>query len=460
MEWRYYGVQYPANQRAIFGRRLLDAIRYRRCAQQLPAIRTSPNVGGKFYLFLASVEDEEELPASTPELIREVLQAAGNTGTIFRPTDHLGGFTLEEIRRFTGPNLTTDNVGSLRDLFRLPVFAEAVPTVLDLSALDEEEIDASVDLELAVRHVHLIDWLSACGSGTWDRFVRACLALGLARPDERVRLRSLVRRLMLLGHVQVSPDQQHWCVCPLTLAASETEEDTIFVCGQQTAAVRSDLEQQLGRAESQGQPDDDGPPRLAFRVGPERAAAVTTAAGIPVRFAGFVAQTLCDALPDYPAWLGSLPTDGALRTAAFASCARYDGACFSHSAHPYEEDGRAVGQEGLYEFTAADGTCLYRYLDPGQGVWRNGEFYSLRFAGWVAAKMQASAFLLADNVRAAVPSTQRWPMLHERGLVLASGRLPRWSAEGPSMIYHGVGRDLLVRLAGKLPVEIKEPEHA
>ena len=51
---------------------------------------------------------------------------------------------------------------------------------------------------------------------------------------------------MLLGHVQVSPDQQHWCVCPLTLVSSEAEKDTVFVCGQQTAAVRRDLGLVLG----------------------------------------------------------------------------------------------------------------------------------------------------------------------------------------------------------------------
>ena len=100
MEWRYYGVQCPSRQRVVFGQRLIQAIRYRRCAQQLPAIRTSPNVGGTFYLFLASVEDEEELPADTPELIREVLQAAGNSGPIFRPNGHDGGFTLD---RSSGP---------------------------------------------------------------------------------------------------------------------------------------------------------------------------------------------------------------------------------------------------------------------------------------------------------------------------------------------------------------------
>jgi hypothetical protein len=265
---------------------------------------------------------------------------------------------------------------------------------------------------------------------------------------------------MLLGHLQVSPDQQHWCVCPLTLVSSEAEKDTVFVCGQQTAAVRRDLERQLGSAERQGQPDDDGPPRLTFRADAERAAAVKAAAGVPVRFAGFVARKLCDALPAYSDWLASLPTDGALRTAAFVRCARYDGLSFSQVAHPFEDAGRAVGQEGLYEFTGADGTCVYRYLDPGLGVWRSGDFHSLRFAGWVAAWERASAFLLADGGRVAVPTAQQWPMLHERCLVLASGRLPRWSAEGPSMTYHGVGRDLLVRLADKLPFDLTETDHA
>ena len=250
-----------------------------------------------------------------------VFDDARSPGTVIRPHNHYGGFALEEIRQFTGPNLSTDTVGSLRDLFRLPALAEVAPSVLDLSALDDDEARTSVDPDLAARHERLLHWLSACGNGTWDRFIRACLALGLARPGERARLRSLVRRLMLLGHVQVSPDQQHWCVCPLTLVSSEAEKDTVFVCGQQTAAVRRDLERQLGGAESQGQPDDDGPPRLAFRADAESAAAVKAAAGVPVRFAGFVARKLCDALPAYSGWLASLPTDGALRTAAFVSCA-------------------------------------------------------------------------------------------------------------------------------------------
>jgi hypothetical protein len=467
MEWRYYGVHLTGLRKTgphspdQFVQRLAIAIQQRRCAQQLPAIRCSPLLGRDAYIFLAHVEDPDDLPTGIPELVKSVFGDARYVGTIIVSHDHRGGFALEEIRRFTGPNLTTDTVGSLRDLFRLPALAELAPMVLDLSALDEEEARASVDPDLAARHVRLVDWLSACGSGTWDRLVRACAALGLARLDERARLRTLIRRLMLLGHVQVSsPDPQRWSVCPLTLVASGTEADTVFVCGQQTAAVRRDLERQLGNAEYQSQPDDDGPPRLAFRSGVERAAAVTTAAGVPVRFAGFIARRLCDALPDYTGWLASLPTDGALRTAAFVSSARYDGSGFSQAAHPFEEAGRAVGHEGLYEFTCSDGTCVYRYLDSGHGVWRTGEFYSLRFAGWVAAQARASAFLLEESGRVAIPSAQRWPMLHERCLVLASGRLPRWSAEGPSMSYHGIGRDLLTRLCGKLPVDIKEPDHA
>jgi len=224
--------------------------------------------------------------------------------------------------------------------------------------------------------------------------------------------------------------------------------------------VRRDLERQLGSAESQGQPDDDGPPRLAFQADTERAAAVKAAAGVPVRFAGFVARKLCEALPAYSGWLASLPTDGALRTAAYVSCARYDGLSFSQAVHPFEEAGRAVGQEGLYELTGVDGTCVYRYLDPGLGVWRSGDFHSLRFAGLVAARERGNVFLLADGGRAAIPSAQRWPLLHERCLVLASGRLPRWSAEGPSLIYYGVGRALLVGLAGKLSFRLEEPDDA
>src|SRR4051794_14893942 len=138
MEWRYYGVRLTGLRKTgphspeKFVQRLATSIQGRRCAQQLPAIRCSPLLGRDAYVFLAHLEEPEDPPSGVPDLIQSVFGDARHVGTIIVPHDHRGGFALEEIRRFTGPNLTTDTVGSLRNLFCLPALAEITPYTLDL----------------------------------------------------------------------------------------------------------------------------------------------------------------------------------------------------------------------------------------------------------------------------------------------------------------------------------------
>jgi hypothetical protein len=105
---------------------------------------------------------------------------------------------------------------------------------------------------------------------------------------------------------------------------------------------------------------------------------------------------------------------------------------------------------------------LYRYLDAQQGVWRSGDYHALRFAGWVAVQGRSLVGVSPPGAQAVVPFAQRWPLLHERCLVLAGGLLPRWSAADGArvLIYTSVGRDLLTRLATKLPFDLQEAEHA
>jgi hypothetical protein len=458
VEWRYYGITLSGLKKTGVHclQRYLDAIRRtiqdRRWTQQIPAIRTGVFERTTAFVFFAHVEDPDDLPADVPPPIQEIIQEIRYAGSVIRPSRN-GGHSLDEIRSITRGNLETSSIGSLDSLFRDLAREEAAVPTLDLSASEEEFLDAP-NPDLAQAHNHLLAYLSACGEGTWDRFARAAAELRLGTLDRPNRMRSLIRRLMLLGHLQTSADQQHWSVCPPTLVERESEPGVYFLCGSRTSALVADLERQLGAAERASHPLDDGPACLLFRATPEMVESVTLAGGLTLRRSGQFAGHLAVALPDYPAWIASLPTDGSLRMAAFPEAHRFDGTGFVPVACPHLDGERMVGEAGLYEFRPQEGFSLFRYLDDS-GAWRTGDYHALRFAGTVAARGRTITKAL-DWGQTAVPLAQRWPLLHERCLVLADGRLPARIGDNNWIKYRGVSRALLAALQGKLPFDIEE----
>jgi len=109
------------------------------------------------------------------------------------------------------------------------------------------------------------------------------------------------------------------------------------------------------------------------------------------------------------------------------------------------------------------------YFDQPRQRWLKGDWYGLRFLAHHAAgvdfevvreKTQAlpTSFSSADELL--IPADERWPLLYERALVLATGLLPG-QAENPKWLrYQGVSAELSRTLAGKLNVSIKEVNHA
>jgi hypothetical protein len=462
MEWRYYGITLTGLKKSGTHtlerhlERIRQIIRDRRWTQQLPAVRTG-TLFGTTYVFLAHVEEPEDPPTQVPEAISQVCLELQYIKEPMRPSGRYGGYTLGEIQGITRGTLSTDSIGSLDGLFRDLVQIEVPIPALDLSASPEESLDTA-DPKLERRHELLLAYLSCCGEGSWDRFARAATALRLARPDQPLRLRSLIRRLILLGHVQTSANQERWSVCPLRLVTRDDEPEGLFLCGPRTPGVLAELERLFGAAEAIHQPLYDGPPCVVFRADPEKIAGVTLVGGVPASHAGAFARRLAEALPHYEGWLASLPTDGSLRMAAFPDCRRFDGAGFVPSACPYAEGDRVVGQAGLYEFAPPEGPAVVRYLGHS-GTWRAGDFYGLRYAGTVAAVGHTNVQRLQAG-QVAVPAAMRWPLLHERCLVLASGRLPDRLGDGQWLRYTGVSRELLDSLRGKLPFDLKETDDA
>ena len=99
------------------------------------------------------------------------------------------------------------------------------------------------------------------------------------------------------------------------------------------------------------------------------------------------------------------------------------------------------------------------FFDPEASTGRQflrGEWYGLRFL----ALRQSGKYLKAmwrdqDGGLLAVPYRQRWPLLYERALVLATGLLPRLHPEHGLLYYQGVPQSLAQAVAEHLDVRVE-----
>jgi hypothetical protein len=332
-----------------------------------------------------------------------------------------------------------------------------------------DEFDASAEegaeeqiLEETRRYDRLLQYLSACGEGSWDAFRRVCAALwtdGTACPPARV-----LRRLSVLGHVCVAPDRSRWRVLPPLLVQSPSleeapgdDEAVFLLCGQRDRHLMEALDA-VGRVTEEPQ---------AYGAGP---AAVSVCLDDPAALTDLSGAACCS---DYIACLRGLPSLDEWRTTlpivpAFATYEyefrRYDGERF-------RETTVAEGQEppGFYELwslpTSEHGTQRFErvlYRDARANCWRSGDWYGLRFLshldhGWngpVRYQTEPEAALI-------VPDQARLPEIYERALVIGSGLLPAHRRSvGGDWVYRGVPHLVAQIVAEKLSLQLMEPARA
>src|SRR5262249_29084708 len=85
----------------------------------------------------------------------------------------------------------------------------------------------------------LLAWLSAAGEGRWEAFVRAAARLGAAA--DIAAARRLFRRMLLLGHMESSPDGRSWSVTPPVLVQAAVDPSVVFCCGSRTERLLRSL---------------------------------------------------------------------------------------------------------------------------------------------------------------------------------------------------------------------------
>ena len=113
----------------------------------------------------------------------------------------------------------------------------------------------------------------------------------------------------------------------------------------------------------------------------------------------------------------------------------------------------------MYRLTRGNDRNAYQivlYLDQPNQRWLRGDWYGLRFLAYDSVGLDFEVTYDSSTNNLLIPVDERWPMLYERALVLASGSLPG-RAENPKWLrYSGVSSELVYLLAEKLNVSITE----
>ena len=312
----------------------------------------------------------------------------------------------------------------------------------DPFALSDEPIRESASPELGIQFEKLLYWLSAVGGGTWQTFAQACVALGVV--DERQHARSVLRRLRLLGHVDSSQDGSHWEVSPAALVLLPIQPEKGFLAGQRVPSL---VEEEGGIHGRTHQPDYQGPPRVEI---------VPDGSHARISTVGQTATKLAELLPAINEWMDSLQQMPKLLTTQF-DLQIWDGRQFEPCNTFYERDGRYYGTSGMYRLSRSENKFSYEttlFFDEPNQRWLRGDWYGLRFLA--VGTSGSDAIHDPDANILLVPAAQRWPLLYERALVLASGLLPGSTDSRNWLRYQGIPLDLALTLCRKLNVRLRQ----
>ena len=443
MPRRYVGVNAAGNPMEIF-ERVRRVVQMQKQTQMIPVVKFERKLQrrprGQFYVFLA-VEDTEGM--DLPSAVATVLQFAGLTGW------HSWPLTPEEIQSMTGG--TELETHSLNALKYKPLWPNDMGDPFDLSEtpFDEGNID---DNSLGERHNRLLNWLSTNAEGTWQTFARVCDILQLA--DNIKDARSIFRRLILLGYIESSSDGQKWSICPTTLVQCATEPEVCFLAGQQTPNLIKQLSAHW-EIENIPQPGYQGPSCVKVHNNLSTGLLVDE---LQVESVGVVSVQLARLLPDLEGWKTILTAIDRINTTHY-NIEIWNGNRFSSCDTFYERDGQYFGESGMYRLTRGKDTNTYQvvlYLDQPNQRWLRGDWYGLRFLAYDSTGRDFEVTYDSSTRNLLISIDERWPLLYERALVLASGSLPG-RADNPKWLkYSGVSRELVQLLTEKLNVSIRE----
>ncbi len=407
---------------------------------------------GEFYL-LFTIESEPE--GSVPALLNPLFS------TSFAGRQISGSEILRysDFEKFLGKEVETYNVAYYIKYQARP--AEDDTFDLHNTNIPVQPVRNPAQISLQTDKMDkLLYWVSAMGKGSWEAFKKTCTALELNAQGTEAR--RVLRRLQLLGHLQVSSDGKSWQARPPTLI--EISPGKYSLSGQRASRWMSDLKffsrlpsNKLGEVRLEPQPEGNGPTCIYLKgTSQEGLLEEFKRRGIfsGLRLDDRAVIRFAQTLPDLRGWLDSLTAVEGLIPALY-DFEQYDGNGFSRCYF--------TGVEGMYRLrhikAEANGPQSYTfYYDAPQQRWLRGDWYGLRFASQAQVKAiprlaVREVFYYTAEERLDIAEDQRWPEIYERALVQGTGQLPELHA---GILRYSISKEPAQLLASKLGLDFRE----
>ena len=407
-------------------------------ASQVPLVKLERKARGEFYVFLGvDCEDNYRFPDELGDSLRSVdirfeeavpLEPAQIASMVQRQDVEIHAFNALKYRP-----LEDEELG---DPFEQP----------------SDRVAQEVSDQSSVHFEHMLHWLSAQGEGSWQTFKNACEVLGLA--NGRLEVRSILRRFVLLGHVDLSSDGSRWSIATGAFVRFPDAPSFGFLAGQRTETSLRSIGEHWPLSRTT-QPQHSGPPRMDLGSGVMLRADEFATVGVVD--AGIASTELSHVLPDIDGWKASLESVPGLNTGAYTiEKWKFDG--FETDDALYDREEAYFGESGLYRLSRDNERLSHTlFFDEPAQRWLKGDWYGLRFLAIRATGHSAvEAFYDSSTADLFIPVGQRWPLLYERALALTSGLLPRQAVNPNWLIYPRVPPNLAQVLSGKLDVTLRE----
>ena len=416
--------------------RITTAVMDAALASQIPLVKLERRARGEFYVFLGVDSDESTgIPGGLGKTLQDLglrfeedlpLQPDEIKSMAQRQDIEIHGFNALQYRQ-----REYDDPGDPFDQSDAWQPQEASP---ESSALAER----------------LLHWVSVRGEGTWEGFNQACNVLKVAEDKQAVR--SALRRLILLGHLDLSDDGSRWSVSPAVLVRFPDNPDSGFLAGRRTGSFLRRIGE-FWHINETPQSYYSGPPRIDLSSGVSE-----NTAALEITDAGAASTRLAALLPDLNEWKESLHSLDNLRVTSY-EIERWQSGSFQPCDNVYDRDGIYYGEPGMYRISLGgdrSGRTMTLFFDEPAQRWIRGDWYGLRFLSLEVGQACVEAVHDSGAGELLIPAPQRWPLLYERALTLASGMLPRRAANPDWLSYPRIPLDLAKVLCGKLNVNLME----
>ena len=228
---------------------------------------------------------------------------------------------------------------------------------------------------------------------------------------------------------------------------SATEPEVCFLTGQRIPRLIKQFDARWN-LENIPQPGNQGPSRVKVHINPSVDSFVNE---LQVEFVGVASVQLASLLPDLEGWKAILTAIDRISTTRY-NIEIWNGSRFSTCDAFYE-------RSGMYRLTRRNDTNAYQivlYLDQPNQRWLRGDWYGLRFLAYDSVGREFEVVYDYSTNDLLIPVDERWPLLYERALVLASGSLPGLADNPRWLKYSGVSSELVQLLTEKLNVSITE----